>query len=189
MRVNHLHLHIKNFTFTFHVMYILRFILTFAKCACIYFWNTITQHRVKKLLYENVNHNAISLWGYMASHIFHWRLWFSKLTRQDHNETKMTIHLQQVIVDVCDNARSCKMTMISPFKLEKVVPWWMLNLSKFKWWVCLNDIAFFKSSTRVNTPISKHYVIAKHLPYLLCFLFFFEIFMAMGTTNWSSTIF
>jgi hypothetical protein len=49
----------------------------------------------------------------------------------------------------------------------------MLNLSKFKWWMCLNDITFFfKSSTRVNTPINKHYVIAKHLTYLLCFLFF-----------------
>ncbi len=57
--------------------------------------------------------------------------------------------------------------------LKRFVPWWMLNLSKFKWWVCLNDITFFfKSSTRVNTPISKHYTIAKHLPYLLCFLFF-----------------
>jgi hypothetical protein len=39
--------------------------------------------------------------------------------------------------------------------------------------VCLNDITFLKkSSTRINTPISKHYVISKHLPYLLCFLFF-----------------
>ncbi len=58
-----------------------------------------------------------------------------------------------------------------------------------KWWVCLNDITFFlKSSIRVNTPISKHYDYSQTLAMSSLFLVFpFEIFMDMGTTNWSST--
>jgi hypothetical protein len=48
MSVNRLHLHVKSFTFTFHVMYILRFILTFAKNVRVYIFEILLHNIVLK---------------------------------------------------------------------------------------------------------------------------------------------
>lgn len=56
-------------------------------------------------------------------HNFHWWLGFSN-TRQDHNKKqdhKGEFNLKQVIDGSCNNARSCKMIIVPPFKLAKFV--------------------------------------------------------------------
>jgi hypothetical protein len=50
-------------------------------------------------------------------------LWFIEITRQGHNESKMTrgTQLKQVLDEACKNAKSCNMTTTPPLKSAKNV--------------------------------------------------------------------
>jgi len=128
-------------TFTFHVMYISRFIFKLAQCACIYSWNTIIQHHVKYFHHVNVTHSAIPWWGYLQYPLFlqlmvcdkmrvlHFTFFISSFcflltTRQDRNDLarwQKAFHLKQFANEAYNNVKSSKMTMTSSFKLTKIV--------------------------------------------------------------------